>query len=73
MGRCDPKRRRTKGDLRSTSMGLCGWVGVGGGGGAGELGGLRLYYKCFEKHGYFSKFGPSKLIIFCRDNFIIIC
>ena len=47
--------------------------GGGGVGGAGELGGLRLYYKCFEKHGYFSKFGPSKLIIFCRDNFIIIC
>ena len=67
MGRCDLKRRRTKGDLRSKSMGLCGWVGVGGGGG------LENNYKCFEKHGYFSKFGPSKLIIFCRDNFIIIC
>ena len=32
-GRCDPKRRRTKRDRRSTSTGVCG----GGGGGAGGV------------------------------------
>ena len=48
-----------------------GWVG-GCWGGVGELGGLRLYYKCFEKHGYFSKFGPSKLIIFCKETTLLL-
>ena len=48
------------------------WVGGEGGGGAGELGCLRLYYKCFEKHGYFSNFGTSKLIIFCKETTLLL-
>ena len=31
-GRCDPKRRRTKRDRRSTSTGVCVWGGGAGGG-----------------------------------------
>ena len=53
-----------------------GWVGGKGkgGGGVGELGCLRLYYKCLEKHGYFFKFWNFKIDYFLqRDNFIIIC
>ena len=54
---------------------VCGGGGGGGGGGSGvvdELGCLRLYYKCFEKHGYFSNFGTSKLIIFCKETTLLL-
>ena len=44
----------------------------GGGGGVGELGCLRLYYKWFERHEYFSNFGTSKLIIFCKETTLLL-
>ena len=51
-------------------------VGWEGGGGS-ELGSesLRLYCERFAgKHGYFSKSGTSKLVLFSqRDNIFIIC
>ena len=35
---------------------------------SGELGCLRLYYEWFEKLGYLSNFGTSKLIFFGKDT-----
>ena len=35
---------------------------------SGELGCLRLYYERFEKLGYFSNFGTSKLIFFGKET-----
>ena len=51
---------------------VCVWGEVAGGSGVVELGCLRLYYNCFEKHGYFSNFETSKLIIFCKETTLLV-